>query len=132
MHTVYRNGYLNVLPNSQSANFRPIYLLLKNKAAALNVKRVLCCTHSATPIVSQDIIKAFSIPTRNIVRTQSPSIFNHCLDLHVVDSDSDRLTQIITSLNYDLAIGSPYKGAGISLLNEFDSGIIYVSTFENS
>jgi superfamily II DNA helicase RecQ len=79
--------------------------LLKRKAGELNVRRVHCCTATATKIVSDDIMDAFAIHRKNL----------H-LDAIVVRDDSDRLNHIVKCLKIDLAslaTGSAYRGSGI-------------------
>jgi ATP-dependent DNA helicase RecQ len=97
--------------------FRPTYLLLKRKANELSVKRFLCCTATATKLVSDDIMDAFKIPKRNLVRTLFHRKNLH-LDAIVVKDDTERLSQIVKCLKIDLAGKSVYRG----------SGIIYVTT----
>jgi superfamily II DNA helicase RecQ len=49
--------------------FRPDYLLLKKAAVQLRVKRILCCTATATKKVAEDILSSFNIPSKNLIRT---------------------------------------------------------------
>jgi superfamily II DNA helicase RecQ len=50
------------------ASFRPEYLKIARFAQEHNVERVLCLTATATPSVSEDICKSFSIPNEGIFR----------------------------------------------------------------
>ena len=68
-------------------NFRPDYLKLATLARDLNVGRVLALTATATPIVADQIAKAFGIASEDRVQT---GFYRANLNLHVIPCEAGK------------------------------------------
>jgi ATP-dependent DNA helicase RecQ len=73
-------------------SFRPDYLKLARLAQRLHVGRVLALTATATPVVAEQIAKAFSIAGQNIVRT---GFYRPNLTLRVTAVDEARRDSVL-------------------------------------
>ncbi len=73
-------------------NFRPDYLKLATLARELRVGRVLALTATATPVVAQQIAKAFEIAADDIVQT---GFYRPNLNLHVIPCEASKRQVIL-------------------------------------